>query len=69
MKRIIKILLSGLGLMILTGFLSAGVLWLRYRHIVNAEPQPMPVAARPILPGATLPFGMVRLSPETAPHP
>ena len=88
MKRIIKILLSGLGLVILTGLLSAGVLWLRYRHFVNAEPQPISIAARPVFsliknvnpfigtggypwvcghnfPGAALPFGMVRLSPET----
>jgi len=88
LKRIIKILFSGLGLVILTGLLFAGVLWLRYRHIVNAEPQPMSNAAQPVFPlikdinpfigtggypwvcghnfpGASLPFGMVRLSPET----
>ena len=88
MKRIIKILLSGLGLLILTGLLFAGTLWIRYKHVVNAEPQLISKAAQPVLPiikdvnpfigtggypwvcghnfpGAALPFGMVRLSPET----
>jgi predicted alpha-1,2-mannosidase len=89
MKQIIKILLRGSGLVILAGLLFAGLLWIRYRHVVNAEPQAVSNAARPVLqlikdvnpfigtggypwvcghnfPGATLPFGMVRLSPETA---
>ena len=88
MKRFIKILFCGLGLVILTGLLFAGILWIRYRHVVNAEPQMMSNAAQPVLPlikdvnpfigtggypwvcahnfpGAALPFGMVRLSPET----
>jgi len=88
MKRFIKILLSGLGLIILAGLLFAGVLWIRYKNIVNAEPQLISNAAQavsPIIkdvnpfigtggypwvcghnfPGATLPFGMVRLSPDT----
>ncbi len=88
MKRIVKILLRGSGLVILAGLMFAGILWLRYRHIVNAEPQLISNAARPVLPlvkdvnpfigtggypwvcghnfpGAALPFGMVRLSPET----
>ena len=88
MKRYIKILLGCFGLVILAGLLFAGVLWIRYRYIVNAEPQPMSNAARPVLPlvkevnpfigtggypwvcghnfpGTALPFGMVRLSPET----
>jgi len=89
MKRIIKIILRGLGLLILAGLLFLGVLWIKSGHIVNAEPHPMPGAALPLrpligevnpfigtggypwvcghnFPGATLPFGMVRLSPETA---
>ena len=89
MKRIIKIIFRGLGLVILAGLLFLGMLWIKSRHIVNAEPHPMPGAARPLrpligevnpfigtggypwvcghnFPGATLPFGMVRLSPETA---
>jgi len=72
----------------IAGLLFAGLLWIRYRHVVNAEPQGMSNAARPVLtlvkdvnpfigtggypwvcghnfPGATLPYGMVRLSPET----
>ena len=89
MKRITKIFLSGLGFMILAGLLFVLGVYIKYRHIVNADPQPLPHAARPELPlikevnpfigtggypwvcghnfpGATLPFGMVRLSPETA---
>ena len=89
MKRIIKITLSGLGLVILASLLFVVALWIRYRYFVNAEPQPMSKAARPALPligavnpfigtggypwvcgnnfpGVELPFGMVRLSPETA---
>ncbi|MCK5136459.1 MAG: GH92 family glycosyl hydrolase [Bacteroidales bacterium] len=89
MNRIIKILLLGLGLLVLAGLFFAGMLRIKYRIIVNAEPQLMSNAARPVLPlvkdvnpfigtggypwvcghnfpGAALPFGMVRLSPETA---
>ncbi|GAH84877.1 unnamed protein product, partial [marine sediment metagenome] len=85
MKRIIKISLLGLGTMILAGILFVSGVYIKYRHIVNAKPQPMPHVARPVLPlikevnpfigtggypwvsghnfpGATLPFGMVRLS-------
>ena len=88
MKRILKIFLSGLGIMVLAGLLFVSGLYIKYRHIVNAEPGVMPHAARPVLPlvkkvnpfigtggypwvcgnnfpGASLPFGMVRLSPET----
>lgn len=89
MKRIIKISLLVLGIMILAGLLFVSGVYIKYRHIVNAKPQPMPDVAQPVLPlikevnpfigtggypwvcghnfpGATLPFGMVRLSPETA---
>ncbi len=89
MKRIIKLTLSGLGVVILASLLSVVALWIRYRYIVNAKHQPMSNAARPALPivkavnpfigtggypwvcgnnfpGVELPFGMVRLSPETA---
>ncbi len=88
MKRILHILLRVIGSVILAGLLFAGMLVIRYRHIVNAEPQLISNAARPVLPlvkevnpfigtggypwvcghnfpGATMPFGMVRLSPET----
>ena len=74
--------------MILACLLFAGLLWIRYKHIVNAEPKLISNTARPVLPlikevnpfigtggypwvcaynfpGAALPFGMVRLSPET----
>jgi len=50
MKRFIKILLSGFGLIILAGLLIAGMLWIRYKHIVNMESQAMSNAAKPILP-------------------
>lgn len=89
MKRVIKTFLLGLGIMILAGLLFVSGVYIKYRHIVNAKPQPMLHVARPVLPlikevnpfigtggypwvcghnfpGATLPFGMVRLSPETA---
>jgi len=92
MKRFIKILLSGFGLIILAGLLIAGMLWIRYKHIVNVEARAMSNAARPVLPlvkevnpfiatggypwvcghnfpGATLPFGLVRLSPDTKAFP
>jgi len=88
-KRVIKTFLLGLGIMILAGLLFVSGVYIKYKHIVNAKPQPMPHVVRPVLPltkevnpfigtggypwvcghnfpGATLPFGMVRLSPETA---
>jgi predicted alpha-1,2-mannosidase len=86
--RIIKISLSGLGILILTGLLFFSGIYVKYRRIVDAEPRYMPDAAKPELPlvkavnpfigtggyhwvcghnfpGASVPFGMVRLGPET----
>lgn len=92
MKLIFKIILRGFALLILAALLFAAFLWIRYRHIVNMEPQAMSNAAEPVLPhikevnpfiatggypwvcghnypGASLPFGMVRLSPDTRSFP
>ncbi|MEA1876069.1 MAG: GH92 family glycosyl hydrolase [Bacteroidota bacterium] len=89
MKKVWKRLISTIGLIVCAGILFLTGLWINHKHIVDAEPQLMPNAARPIFPlikevnpfigtggypwvcahnfpGASLPFGMVRLSPETA---
>ena len=89
MKKVWKRLIAAIGLVACAGILFLTGLWINHRHIVNAEPQLMPNAAKPVFPlikevnpfigtggypwvcahnypGASLPFGMVRLSPETA---
>ncbi|MFC2123367.1 GH92 family glycosyl hydrolase [Bacteroidota bacterium] len=89
MKQFIKILITGLGLIVLVCLLFFASFWIYIRHFVNAEQQIRSDAARPVLPlikdvdpfigtggypwvcghnfpGASLPFGVVRLSPETA---
>ena len=87
-KRLLKIIISLIGSLLLLTVLFLSGFAIYYYRIVNIDPQQMPVPVRagelgqwvnPFIgtggypwvcahnfPGATLPFGMVRLSPETA---
>ena len=88
MKQIFKISLLLFASIILGSILFASGSYLKYKLIVNTEPQPISNVAEPVFPlikevnpfigtggypwvcahnfpGATMPFGMVRLSPDT----
>mgnify|MGYP002639121394 CR=1 FL=1 len=88
MKRIIKFVLSSIGVLLFLVVLVITGFWLKYNNVVDAVPQ-ISLNKHPgnygkfvntfigtggfpswvcgfNFPGATVPFGMVRLSPETA---